>query len=278
MNRMADTFARPKGLVVEIGSNDGTALRSLADRDVRILGVDPSRNLSALATASGVPTIDEFFTEELAKGIVETQGQADLIVGCNVLGHIDDLDDVCRGIKVLLGDHGAFVLEVPYLGEMLDQLEWDTIYHEHLSLLTVAPLRHLFRRFGLGLQEVEFVSVHGGSIRCTVVQGEVRAPSVDDLIEAETAKRLADRRTYALLPDQVRRSPTRPALVAGAARQRRAESHRLRSAGERKRAAQLLRDRPRIAPQWSSTRRLPNKGSTCPAPISPSSLPALWMK
>ena len=135
MNRMADTFARPKGLVVEIGSNDGTALRSLAGRDVRILGVDPSRNLSALATASGVPTIDEFFTEELAKGIVETQGQADLIVGCNVLGHIDDLDDVCRGIKVLLGDHGAFVLEVPYLGEMLDQLEWDTIYHEHLSYL-----------------------------------------------------------------------------------------------------------------------------------------------
>jgi hypothetical protein len=205
MNGMADAFTRPKGLVVEIGSNDGTALRSLAGRDLRILGVDPSRNLSEIATATGVPTIDEFFTEDLATRIVETHGQADLIVGCNVLGHIDDLDDVCRGVKALMGDDGAFVIEIPYLGAMLDRLEWDTIYHEHLSYFAVAPLRHLFTRFGLGLREVEFVPVHGGSIRCTVVHGDVTAPAIDDLIEAETAKRLADRETYAPLPDMVTR-------------------------------------------------------------------------
>ncbi len=101
-----------------------------------------------------------------------SRGKADLIVGCNVLGHIDDLDEVCRGIRALLADHGAFVFEVPYLGELLMKSEYDTIYHEHLSYFAIRPLAHLFDRHGMRLERIQFVPVHGGSIRGTVVHGE----------------------------------------------------------------------------------------------------------
>ena len=152
MTDNANEFVHPGGLVVEIGSNDGTALAAIQRRDVRVLGVDPSRNISVIAASRGVPTIAEFFTEALADEILRVAGPAELIVGCNVLGHIDDLDDVCRGLKVLLAENGAFVFEVPYLGEMLDRGEYDTIYHEHLSYFAVRSLAHLFDRNGLRLE------------------------------------------------------------------------------------------------------------------------------
>jgi hypothetical protein len=109
MTGKANEFVRPGGLVVEIGSNDGTGLSSIQRRDVRVLGVDPSRNISVMAASRGVPTVAEFFTEALAQEIARVAGRAQLIVGCNVMGHIDDLDDVCRGIRVLLAPDGAFV-------------------------------------------------------------------------------------------------------------------------------------------------------------------------
>lgn len=195
--RMADHFARlmaqgvdefvsPGGLVVEIGSNDGTALDSIERPDVRRLGVDPSRNISVMAAARGVPTIAEFFTEGLAKEIARVAGKAQFVVGCNVLGHIDDLDDVCRGLTELLSDDGAFVFEVPYLGEMLERMEYDTIYHEHLSYFAVQPLARLFSRHGLRLERVEFHPVHGGTVRGTVVRGDGWSAEVDDLIARES--------------------------------------------------------------------------------------------
>lgn len=204
MNESADEFARPGGLIVEIGSNDGTALAAVKGRDIRVLGVDPSRNISVMAAARGVPTIAEFFTEALADEIVRVGGQAELVVGCNVLGHIDDLDDLCRGIKALLADDGAFVFEVPYLGEMLGRMEYDTIYHEHLSYFAVRPLAHLFDRNGLRLERVEFFPVHGGSLRGTVTQGSGQSPAVEELIAGEISRGLGDRQTYATLAQRVR--------------------------------------------------------------------------
>ena len=181
----AEEFAHPNGLVVEIGSNDGTALAALQGHGLRILGVDPSRNISVMAAARGVPTIAEFFTEAVAHEIVRVAGRADLIVGCNVLGHIDDLDDVCRGIRALLADDGAFVFEVPYLADLLEKTEYDTIYHEHLSYFTIRPLAYLFQRHGLRLERVQFVPVHGGSIRGTVMHGDAHSPKVEGLISTE---------------------------------------------------------------------------------------------
>jgi novobiocin biosynthesis protein NovU/D-mycarose 3-C-methyltransferase len=197
-------FVRPGGLVVEIGSNDGTALAAVQHRDVRVLGVDPARNISVMAAARGVPTIAEYFSEALADEIVRVAGQADLVVGCNVLGHIDDLDDVCRGLEKLLAPDGAFVFEVPYLGEMLDKMEYDTIYHEHLSYFAARPLARLFARTGLRLERVEFFPVHGGTVRGTVVRGEGMSPAVGELIANEVDRGLGEPERYQTLAQAVR--------------------------------------------------------------------------
>jgi hypothetical protein len=157
-----------------------------------------------MAAARGVPTIAEYFSEALADEIVRVAGQADLVVGCNVLGHIDDLDDVCRGLEKLLAPDGAFVFEVPYLGEMLDKLEYDTIYHEHLSYFAARPLARLFARNGLRLERVEFFPVHGGTVRGTVVRGEGVSPVVDDLIADEVDRGLGEPERYQTLARAVR--------------------------------------------------------------------------
>jgi novobiocin biosynthesis protein NovU/D-mycarose 3-C-methyltransferase len=129
----SDEFVKPGGLILEIGSNDGTGLSSIRRRDVRVLGVDPARNVAVMAAARGVPTVSEFFTDALAREIARVAGPAQLVVACNVLGHIDDLDDVLAGVKSVLAPDGALVLEVPYLADLVDRGEYDTIYHEHLS-------------------------------------------------------------------------------------------------------------------------------------------------
>jgi novobiocin biosynthesis protein NovU/D-mycarose 3-C-methyltransferase len=185
MNHASDQFVPPGGLVVEIGSNDGTALASIRRRDARVLGVDPARNIAVMAASRGVPTVSEFFTEPLAREIARVAGPAHLIVACNVLGHIDDLDDVCRGLKVLLAPDGAVVLEVPYLGDLIDRAEYDTIYHEHLSYFAVRPLAALLNRHGLRLARVERFSVHGGTMRCTAVHGQGVGPQVQEMIDNE---------------------------------------------------------------------------------------------
>jgi hypothetical protein len=192
INEAGDQFVPPGGLVVEIGSNDGTALASLRRRDARVLGVDPARNIAVMAAARGVPTVSEFFTQTLAREIARVAGPAHVITACNVLGHIDDLDDVCRGVKALLSPQGALVLEVPYLVDLLGRAEYDTIYHEHLSYFAVRPLATLLNRHGLKLIRVERYPVHGGTIRCTAVHGEGVDASVQKWIDDERQRSLSE--------------------------------------------------------------------------------------
>ncbi|MBI1309752.1 methyltransferase domain-containing protein [bacterium] len=206
MGRFVEESVPSGGLVVEIGSNDGTALASLRHRRVRVLGIDPARNVSVMAASRGVPTITEFFSEPLAAEIARTAGPASLIVACNVLGHIDDLDDVCRGIQRLLDPTGTFVFEVPYLGDLIERAEFDTIYHEHLSYFAVRPLVALFQRHGLALTRVEHFPVHGGTIRGTVVRGETLTDSVRRRIECEERMQLAEPSTFARLDERMRQT------------------------------------------------------------------------
>jgi novobiocin biosynthesis protein NovU/D-mycarose 3-C-methyltransferase len=197
VNQAGDEFVPPGGLVVEIGSNDGTALASLRRRDARVLGVDPARNIAVMAAARGVPTVSEFFTEPLAREIGRVAGSAHLIVACNVLGHTDDLDDLFRGVKHLLAPNGGVVIEVPYLGELLERAEYDTIYHEHLSYFAVRPLAGLLNRHGLRLERVEHFPVHGGTIRCTAVHGQGVGGGVREWIDRESAAGLATAGAFA---------------------------------------------------------------------------------
>lgn len=189
MRENIDWHVPPGGLVVEIGSNDGTALASIARHDVRRLGIDPASNLSAIARSRGVPAVARFFTEALAEQVVAIHGQASLIVACNVLGHINDLDEVVRGVKALLAPDGAFVIEVPNVDWMISKTEYDTIYHEHLSYFGVRSLATLFARHEMRLMRVESHDVHGGSVRLTVRHGVGHSDKVAPWFVGEAIQR-----------------------------------------------------------------------------------------
>jgi SAM-dependent methyltransferase len=189
-NDVASRFVAANGLVVEIGSNDGILLQSLVGR-CRVLGVDPAQNVVERALAKGVPSIAALFSDVVASEIRKKEGPAAALLANNVFGHIHNLEEVMRGIDVLLDDDGVIVMEFPYVEDFLDRLEFDTIYHEHLSYFGVRPLSYLFSRFGFEIFDVERLSVHGGSIRVFVQRrGGSRSieRSVEALIELETSR------------------------------------------------------------------------------------------
>jgi novobiocin biosynthesis protein NovU/D-mycarose 3-C-methyltransferase len=154
----------PSSLVVEIASNDGTVLKALARRGVKVLGVEPARNIAALAEADGVPTVNDFFSREVGKSLARDRGKVAAILGRHVFAHIDDLHGCLEGVTAVLDDDGVLILEVPYLGDLLDKLEFDTIYHEHLSYFALGPIITLCKSHGLKLVDVERVGLHGGSV------------------------------------------------------------------------------------------------------------------
>jgi len=151
-------------LAVEIASNDGTVLKAIARRGVKVLGVEPARNIAALAEADGVPTINDFFSRDVGKALARDYGKATAILGRHVFAHIDDLHGCMEGVTAALHDDGVLTIEVPYLGDLLDKLEFDTIYHEHLSYFALGPIITLCKSHGLKLVDVERVGLHGGSV------------------------------------------------------------------------------------------------------------------
>lgn len=158
----------PEGaLVVEIGSNDGILLKCFRARGMRVLGVDPARDIAERSTRDGIETLATFFTADLASRIRAERGQASVVLANNVFAHIDDLSGVAEGICELLAPDGIFVFEVSYLLDVIQKTLFDTIYHEHLSYHSVKPLRAFFPRHGLELVDVERVTPHGGSLRGT---------------------------------------------------------------------------------------------------------------
>lgn len=160
-----DFSPAPGALVAEIGSNDGTLLRFFKGKGLRVLGVDPARDIARKATDSGVRTIPEFFTAELADGIVREHGHAKLVVANNVYAHVDQLSDLTRGIKSLLDHDGVFVFEVSYLLDIVDKFLFDTVYHEHLSYHSIDPFTRFFDSHGLHLFDIQRIPTKGGSFR-----------------------------------------------------------------------------------------------------------------
>lgn len=151
--------------VVEIGSNDGHFLQLIQQYGVRVLGEDPAKNAVALARERGVPTRCEFFGESAAKKILSESGKANVIIGNNVVAHIDDHDDLMSGVNILLAPRGVFIFEAPYLGDMFDNLAFDSIYHEHMSYLALRPLTKFLEKFGLEIFDVKPFPVQGNSLR-----------------------------------------------------------------------------------------------------------------
>jgi len=153
------------GLVVDIGSNDGTLLRQFQDLGFQVLGIDPAREIARQATEAGIETLADFFSADLARDILASRGAARIITANNVYAHADDLTGITAGIQALLADDGVFVFEVSYLVDVFEKTLFDTIYHEHLAYHTVIPLVDFFARHGMELIAAERVSSHGGSLR-----------------------------------------------------------------------------------------------------------------
>jgi len=156
---------KPGSLAVEIGSNDGSLLQFFKNKGLKVLGIDPARRIAEEATAKGIPTLSEFFTEKLGRSIRAQRGPAAIVAANNVFAHADNLADMVRGIRMLLADDGVFVFEVSYLVDIVDRLLFDTIYHEHVSYHSIAPLKRFFERLGMQLFDVQRISSKGGSIR-----------------------------------------------------------------------------------------------------------------
>ncbi|MCC7162173.1 MAG: class I SAM-dependent methyltransferase [Anaerolineae bacterium] len=170
---------QPDDLVVEIASNDGSLLKRFVPHGVRTLGVEPATNIAEIANNAGIETVNQFFDSALALELAAAYGKARAIIGNNVLAHLDDPVDFLSGCKQLLAPDGLVSVEVPYLYDLVKQLEYDTIYHEHLSYFSVKTLMLLSRAAELEIFSVEHVPVHGGSLR--VLMGH---PGAHDISEA----------------------------------------------------------------------------------------------
>jgi SAM-dependent methyltransferase len=178
VNRLADERRLgATSLVIEIASNDGYLLRYYRQRGVPVLGIEPARNIARVAEERGVPTLCDFFGIELAKSLRHRGQQADVLHAHNVLAHVADLNGVVQGMEAVLKDDGVVVVEVPYVKDLLDRCEFDTIYHEHLCYFSLTALDALFRRHGLVVQDVERVPIHGGSLRLFAGKAATAQPS-----------------------------------------------------------------------------------------------------
>jgi SAM-dependent methyltransferase len=154
-------------LVVEIASNDGYLLQFLAERGIPVLGIEPARNIADIAQRRGIPTRKAFFSSGLADQLVREGRYADIIVGNNVLAHVSALNDFIAGIKKVLKPGGIARFEFPYLGDLIRNLEFDTIYHEHIFYFSAYSIEILLRRHGLLFADVERLPIHGGSLAVT---------------------------------------------------------------------------------------------------------------
>jgi SAM-dependent methyltransferase len=151
--------------VVEIASNDGYLLQYFVKKGIPVLGVEPAANVAKAAAEKGVPTVVRFFGRETAADLRRDPGPADLIVGNNVLAHVPDINDFVGGLSILLAPEGVITMEFPHLWRLMEENQFDTIYHEHFSYLSFLTVREIFAAHGLRLFDVEQLPTHGGSLR-----------------------------------------------------------------------------------------------------------------
>lgn len=182
-------FPVPQGsLIVDVGSNDGLFLRGFQKRGLKVLGVDPAREIARRATEAGIETIGKYYDINLAREIREQCGRAKIITANNVMANVDDMVEFIQSIRALLADDGVFVFETGYLLKTVQNMVFDNIYHEHLSYFSVKPLDIFFKNNGMALIDISCVPTKGGSLRGVVqAQGGTRKrlPSVDKMIREE---------------------------------------------------------------------------------------------
>jgi SAM-dependent methyltransferase len=187
-----------ESFVIEVASNDGYLLKNFVEAGIPCLGFEPAVNVAEVARRNGVETHCEFFGKEAAAYLREVRGRADLILGNNVFAHAPDTNDFVAGLGELLKPNGWVVLEFPYGVDMIDKVEFDTIYHEHVFYFTLTPLVPLFARHGLEIFHVEQLHIHGGSLRLHACKkgAEAVRPSVAQTLKAEEERGVKDAACY----------------------------------------------------------------------------------
>jgi SAM-dependent methyltransferase len=226
-----------ESLVVEIASNDGYMLRNFTECGIPVLGIDPAKDPAAAANAAGIPTLHDFFGRELAHRLVAQGRRADLVIANNVLAHVADLNGLVEGIATILKSGGYAVLEMPYVADLIDHCEFDTIYHQHLCYFSLTALDHLFRRHGLVIGEVRRLSIHGGSLRLYAGRHLEAGPSVRALLSVEKARGLDRIDAYAAFAARV--EAVRERLLA-MLEERKARGDRIVAYGAAAKATTLL--------------------------------------
>ena len=188
-----------KSYVVEIASNDGYLLKNFIKKKIPCLGIEPTKSTADVAQKLKIPIIRKFFTESLSNKIARDGKKADLIIGNNVFAHVPDINDFTKGIKVLLKEGGIVTLEFPHLMRLIEKRQFDTIYHEHFSYLSLNTISNIFSTFGLRVWKVEELSTHGGSLRvygCHKNDDRQICRSVNKILKEEVNKGLLKLKTY----------------------------------------------------------------------------------
>jgi SAM-dependent methyltransferase len=231
---------RPLGsgsLVVELASNDGYLLRNFVDHGIPVLGIDPAVGPAEAARKAGVPTLCTFFGRDFAAQLCKEGRSADVIFGNNVLAHVADTNGFVDGIRLLLKPEGLAVIEVPYVRDLIEKVEFDTIYHEHLCYFSVTSLSQLFRRHGLYLNRLKSLPIHGGSLRIYVEPTDHMDESVRKILSEEAAMGLTGQEFY---EDFARRVASLKVTVVKLLSKLRAEGNRIAAYGAAAKGSTLL--------------------------------------
>ena len=202
-------------LVIEVGANDGYMLKNFVTRNIPCIGIEPTINTAAAAEAQGIPMLRDFFSYPLARRLAAAGKMADLIIGNNVYAHVPDINDFTRGLKLILKPEGTITLEFPHLLRLIEQVQFDTVYHEHFSYLSLAIVSRIFSAAGLRVWHVKELPTHGGSLRvygCHADDPRETRESVNRILEEESRAGLQEVQTY--LEFQPRADKIRDDLLA----------------------------------------------------------------
>ena len=195
--------------VIEIASNDGYLLQYFKEKGVPVLGIEPAANVAKIAVGKGIETVIDFFGTRLAEQLVKEEKKADLLLGNNVLAHVPDINDFVEGMRIILADDGILTMEFPHVLHLIEKAEFDTIYHEHFSYLSLYTVRQIFAAHGLRVFHVETLPTHGGSIRvyaCRETSSRhALCPSVDAILAEEEAHGLQKLGTYTSFSEKARK-------------------------------------------------------------------------
>jgi 2-polyprenyl-3-methyl-5-hydroxy-6-metoxy-1,4-benzoquinol methylase len=198
----------PKSLVMEIASNDGYLLQHFVARGVPCRGIEPAANVAEVAVAKGIATTVKFFGRQTAAEVAQEHGQPNLLLGNNVLAHVPDINDFVGGMRILLKPGGVLTMEFPHLLKLMDENQFDTIYHEHFSYLSFGTVERIFAHHGLRLFDVDEIPTHGGSLRIYGCHADdashPNTPAVERLRKVEIERGLQDLATYGAFEARVK--------------------------------------------------------------------------